>query len=218
MKNKLITMLEMQESFNKVVNPEWRDANYRWADAIMMESAELLDHYGYKWWKKTTPDIPQCKMELVDIWHFIMSGLMQKFDGSNESLAHELEIICDGLDVCGVDQTPLREIKHLIRMIISDSAANIIDEAMILSFFELIYAFDMTVDDLYKMYIGKNTLNKFRQDNGYKTGEYIKIWNGKEDNEVLTEILDSLDTGIPFYPTRLYEILENEYSHVTNNE
>ena len=41
-----------------------------------------------------------------------------------------------------------------------------------------------------KLYIGKNCLNQFRQDNGYKEGHYIKVWNGKEDNVVMVEILE----------------------------
>ena len=38
-------------------------------------------------------------------------------------------------------------------------------------------------------YIGKNVLNKFRQNNGYKEGNYRKIWGDLEDNEVLIEVL-----------------------------
>ena len=46
---------------------------------------------------------------------------------------------------------------------------------------------------LQKLYIGKNALNKFRQDNGYKEGTYTKIWNGKEDNVIMIEILEKLE-------------------------
>ena len=46
---------------------------------------------------------------------------------------------------------------------------------------------DMDFNDLYSMYIIKNALNKFRQDNGYSTGEYSKMWAGREDNEVAME-------------------------------
>ena len=64
----------------------------------------------------------------------------------------------------------------------------------------------INLEKLYKLYIGKNVLNKFRQDNGYKDGSYIKIWNGKEDNEVLNELLDK--NGNFDY---LYENLEKIY-------
>ncbi len=51
------------------------------------------------------------------------------------------------------------------------------------TFFELCHLTGLSFDELYQRYIIKNTLNKFRQDNGYTDGSYIKIWhNGKEDN------------------------------------
>lgn len=37
----------------------------------------------------------------------------------------------------------------------------------------------------FKQYTGKNVLNVFRQDHGYKAGTYIKVWDGREDNEHL---------------------------------
>ena len=39
----------------------------------------------------------------------------------------------------------------------------------------------------------KNALNEFRQLNGYKNGTYIKIWNGKEDNVIMQDILEELE-------------------------
>jgi hypothetical protein len=53
--------------------------------------------------------------------------------------------------------------------------------------------------------VGKNILNQFRQDHGYKEGSYVKIWNGQEDNVVMQNILDSDDN---LSPKRLYEKLE----------
>ena len=44
-----------------------------------------------------------------------------------------------------------------------------------------------------RYYFGKNVLNKFRQDNGYKEGSYKKIWKIKEDNVVMLEIVHQLE-------------------------
>lgn len=54
--------------------------------------------------------------------------------------------------------------------------------------------FGMTWPDVYKTYIGKSVLNTFRQDHGYndKPPTYKKMWWGREDNEYLTLILESL--------------------------
>jgi len=53
MKQQLATMLELQGDMNTKVHAEWRDQNFEWYRAIWVECAELLDHYGWKWWKKT---------------------------------------------------------------------------------------------------------------------------------------------------------------------
>ncbi len=71
------------------------------------------------------------------------------------------------------------------------------------------YSLDLDFDSLYKLYIGKNILNKFRQDNGYKDGSYKKVWNGKEDNVVMQEILNSNSS---ISPDELYNKLKNEYA------
>ena len=44
-------------------------------------------------------------------------------------------------------------------------------------------ALPLTFDELYEIYVAKNVLNMFRQANGYRTGEYRKVWDGREDNE-----------------------------------
>ena len=63
---------------------------------------------------------------------------------------------------------------------------------------------------LYESYIAKNVLNRFRQNNGYKEGSYKKIWNGREDNEVMSEILSNGVSTID----EIYAALEREYKKV----
>jgi len=53
MRQKLLTMLAMQDSMNTKVHPEWITQNYEWYRAVWIECGELMDHQGYKWWKKT---------------------------------------------------------------------------------------------------------------------------------------------------------------------
>ncbi len=59
------------------------------------------------------------------------------------------------------------------------------------AYFVLAMKCGLNLDALYAIYVGKNVLNKFRQNHGYKDGSYKKTWNGVEDNEVLNEILKS---------------------------
>jgi hypothetical protein len=65
------------------------------------------------------------------------------------------------------------------------------------------------LDELYRLYVGKNILNRFRQDHGYKEGTYIKIWQGEEDNVVMQRILEKSEN---IAPQELYALLKNAYS------
>ena len=76
-------------------------------------------------------------------------------------------------------------------------------------------ALPMDYAELYALYIGKNMLNRFRQNNGYKSGEYRKLWQGREDNEHLIELLDELSDVPEQLPERLYAGLEARYA-ITN--
>ncbi|MGB1748130.1 MAG: hypothetical protein ACPHGW_11420, partial [Pseudohongiellaceae bacterium] len=57
-----------------------------------------------------------------------------------------------------------------------------------------------------------NVLNFFRQDNGYKEGTYRKLWSGREDNEVLVDILQSLDASQPDFKGAIYASLQVAYN------
>ena len=50
---------------------------------------------------------------------------------------------------------------------------------------------------LYRMYMGKATLNRFRQEKGDKTGGYQRIWRGKEDNYYLAKIISDMPADTP---------------------
>ena len=69
----------------------------------------------------------------------------------------------------------------------------------------------INIDDLYKRYVVKNQLNTFRQQNGYKGGTYIKLWNGVEDNVIAFKIMDKNPT---ITPIELYKKLDFEYSQL----
>ncbi|MGH1438831.1 MAG: dUTP diphosphatase [Cellvibrionaceae bacterium] len=79
-------------------------------------------------------------------------------------------------------------------------------------FIALLEATDMSFDDLYCGYVGKNVLNFFRQDHGYQEGSYKKIWNGKEDNEHLVELVGDLDPSDKQFSDKLYAGLKARYS------
>ncbi len=54
MKQAFATMLAMQDKMNQKVHADWIAQQFEWYRAIWIECGELVEHYGYKWWKKQT--------------------------------------------------------------------------------------------------------------------------------------------------------------------
>ena len=207
MKQAFITMLEMQDRMNQKVHPDWIAQQFDWYRAIWIECGELVEHYGYKWWKKQTPDMDQVKLEAIDIWHFGMSALFA--DGKTlEDIAELMESQLIGYQA--VDQ----DVREATELLAQHSLTT--KGFSVRLFWDLLSATGMTFDDLYQQYVGKNVLNFFRQDNGYKDGSYIKQWQGREDNEHLVEILAALDSQQPTYSDEVYQSLQQRYSAAKN--
>jgi hypothetical protein len=95
-------------------------------------------------------------------------------------------------------------VEDLIKSLFVNDATEILMQ----KFIEVAMQSDLNLDSLYMLYIGKNILNRFRQDYGYKEGSYIKIWNGEEDNVVMQRILEEEED---ISPKALYEALKNTY-------
>ncbi|MFT6389319.1 MAG: dimeric dUTPase (all-alpha-NTP-PPase superfamily) [Cellvibrionaceae bacterium] len=200
MQTQLQIMLELQDAMNTRVNLSWRSEKFEWYRAIWIECAELMDHYGWKWWKHQSPDLEQVKLELIDIWHFGLSILLQDNIPSPVILV-ELE------EALGSDK------KDDFKDILENFALSTLEskDFSIPLFVALLEATDMSFDDLYCGYVGKNVLNFFRQDHGYKDGSYKKVWGGKEDNEHLVELVSKLDTSDKQFSDKLYAGLKARY-------
>ena len=80
--SQLESMLKMQHDVNSKVNLDWVSAKNNWHRAIQVEGVEAIEHHGWKWWKKQECDIAQLRMELIDIWHFVLSAIIQSKDGN----------------------------------------------------------------------------------------------------------------------------------------
>ena len=206
MKQAFITMLGMQDGMNKKVHSDWSEQNFEWYRALWIECGELIDHYGYKWWKKQNPEMDQVKLEIIDIWHFGMSALFQP-GLSIEQIAEQMVSELEGYQYSGIG------VREATEALACDSLQT--KGFSVKLFWDLLSAAEMSFDDLYQQYVGKNVLNFFRQDNGYKDGTYIKQWQGKEDNEHLVDILAQLDSSSSQYRDDVYQALEQRYQALT---
>ena len=198
----VITMLDLQDKMNTKVHANWRTQGYEWYRAAWIECAELMDHAGYKWWKHAEPDIEQIQLEVVDIWHFGMSALLV---GSEDN-----EALADGI-VADLSAAPSSSMSLLGASEALASACITSESFSTPAFLNLMRASDLTFDQLYRMYVGKNVLNFFRQDHGYKDGSYVKVWDGREDNEHLSDILSRLDATDANFADAVYLGLSQAY-------
>lgn len=216
---KLQTMLGMQAEMNATINPEWLTAGYPYLRAAMIEGAEAIEHAGWKWWKKQTCDIGQLRMELVDIWHFALSDALVTMEGSMDEESGATWWVMFDLEDPGRNHISFDDNDFLLdtmgmldrlELLIGLAAAERFDTRL---FEALLEDVEMTWDDLYRAYVGKNVLNIFRQDHGYKDGTYQKIWAGLEDNEYLTRILTTLDSDALDYREQVYQALTTSYRY-----
>jgi dimeric dUTPase (all-alpha-NTP-PPase superfamily) len=199
---KTVVMLKMQDGMNSRVDADWIDRDREWYRALWIECAELMDHYGgWKWWKSSNKDVEQVMLEIVDIWHF---GLSMRFPADRRTDDAAALIVEQWLQ-------PTTSIGFLSD--VEKLAENALGKQVFLVSIipTLLNDIGRSFDDLYRSYVGKNVLNFFRQDHGYRDGSYIKSWHGREDNEHLVEALSSIESEDVDFSERLYQLLEARY-------
>jgi len=212
---KALSMLELQAAMNCKVNPDWHEAGYPFLRAIVVEGAEGMEHHGWKWWKAQTADLAQLQMEIVDIWHFILSDAVIKAKGSLTYAASAITLSAtkphltgsiqfDGNEYYFSEMDTIRKLEFTIGLAVARRVS-------IPLFASLLADCGLTWGDLYRQYIAKNILNFFRQDHGYKEDKYRKTWAGREDNEHLVELLSECDPDRPEFKAQLYEGLRLRY-------
>ncbi len=202
MHNKLITMLKLQTEMNGWVHPDWNTQGFEWYRAIWIEASEMLEHYGWKWWKHQQPDMAQVKLEVIDIVHFSLSLELEK--------GLPLDTLADAISQGFSKPKSAADIKASIELLALETLKDHTAHFDIIA--GLMQQLEMGFDELFEKYVGKNVLNVFRQDHGYKSGEYRKLWNGREDNEHLEDILAQLDDNSDSYREDIYRSLSEIYS------
>ena len=200
LREKIKEMLDLQNKINEKVHPHWREQNFEWYRAIWVECAELLDHYGWKWWKKQSPNQAQIELELVDIWHFGLSILLSNYD-----IEKSISLVSEGM----IDQRGSGKFRENLE----DFTSNTLQTRSfdLKRFNQVMNDVGLTFEKLYVGYISKNVLNSFRQDKGYQAGTYIKDWGGIEDNEYLIRLASKMDPKSENFSSELYTLMEKEY-------
>ncbi|MCY4266126.1 MAG: dUTP diphosphatase [Gammaproteobacteria bacterium] len=209
------TMLLLQGNMNAKVDPNWVHARYPYLRAVAIEGAEAMDQHGWKWWKKQQKDLPQLQLELIDIWHFILSEVLlrsldqnidpqQMLDTALQQAETQNTVELDGKTYVLDSLELLGKLELLI-------ALSVVRRIELSVFAVIMQDCKMDWTELFRQYVGKNVLNMFRQDRGYKDGSYQKHWQGREDNEHLVDIIHRLDADSPTFSEAVYAELAEIY-------
>lgn len=213
-KPQLLSMLRMQDQLNSAVDPKWLFANYAWGRAIRVEAGELTDHLGWKWWKEQKPNWEQARLECVDIWHFMLSLALVDAQGSHSDAA---DTVLENLKISKMEVLEVLGRRFTINGLALHEAVDVLSGfasfnfALPVLFESVMVGVGLTWESLYTQYVGKNTLNLFRNAHGYQQGTYEKLWHGEEDNVWLARI-QAEQPGLS--PEQLREELWKVYSLV----
>lgn len=199
-------MLELQNELNSLIDPNWAVRRRAWHRAIWVESAELLEHHGWKWWKEQEANVEQMHIELVDIWHFLLSQTLELV-GDTHAAAQWISFAWNK------PVTPLSpdfpgSVERFVQLVLGQA------QPQVTAFAALCGQADLPSEKLRRMYLAKNVLNIFRQRNGYKDGSYIKVWRGHEDNVWLEKLMTTMP-GVG--PTVLMDKLTSMYADVVKS-
>ena len=211
-------MLKLQDNFNykvsrnivknngtyngKIVVEEWRDNEFDWVNAIMLEASEQNDSLAHRWWKAGMDDLDNFKVEVIDNWHFLMSLGLQRYSVTHLQELYEtfwLSSMDKDLEDSADLQVATQFFAYKVLGTKFDNFRGNYSEALF-TLFEIMQELEiLDVKDLYREYLVKNVLNEVRQIKGYKEGTYIKMWTGNdgklyEDNVVTYEISYDMHT------------------------
>lgn len=222
--DRALQMLRLQQQLNDATNGENWEAGVTkngktidWKRCIYMECAEMIDSFAWKHWKSidADPDWANLQIEVVDVWHFVMSLVLQEYKqrglGTPDDAAKAIaimpfyEVLKDDAEGFADAWLVMAQVESVMKDAL-ETTPNL--TKLLADFFELSRMSNLDLTALYRLYVGKNILNRFRQDHGYKEGHYVKIWNGEEDNVVMKRLWEAKGD---MTPEALYSALEAVY-------
>lgn len=210
-------MLENQAALNtKSYNEAWiakgRLLEFDYSLAASQEVAEFINSYGYSWWSHSPKDMSNCKTEIIDAVHFMLSQTIIECQDAPNPIEVATHIISASY-VTSLLLDDTGDTLHFAKLLSASLSVNHLENIIVsgsefyadpwVFLFALANSIDFDFGHLYARYMGKSVLNAFRQKNNYKKGvfafgtdrdgKYLKKWDGvNEDNYFLADWIDSL--------------------------
>lgn len=214
---KFSEMLKLQNELNEHTLPFWKDhlTLDHFRVAMFDELSELLRSTSFKWWKKANKhDLWNIKIEAIDILHFAVSVLLLK--------EYDKHVDCETPINFGYAPNERKTVTmtdgdgNLHHKEFISNALNMLEATTPTQFQHFFKSVGMDVVEVSAIYMAKVTLNKIRQNCGYKTGEYLKMKGDKEDNELLedfvTVFLDDDDMTLDDLQFNIISFFECEFN------
>jgi len=130
--------------------------------AFIEELGEYVASTGFADWKKVQRDEANMDIELIDMAVFAINIAYYSGSLDREPLSYM--------------QLPANDLQ-----LVEDLTEKFVKGQWL----DIVYYIFHHKPILLQVITAKQALNQLRQDYGYKSGEYIKDWNGKEDNTYL---------------------------------
>lgn len=187
-----------QDEVNEHITKGWKHVEREWFRAIWTECGEAMGYLTWPWWKNisdrkfaTEQERLDFYVELCDILHFGVSEMLARNPSitSTPSVAAKLaEHASFVLDRPG--HTLVEEVEKVATEALVHYRFDTV------SFFRACQLSGLGVVGVLAYYVGKNVLNHFRQENGYKERKYRKNWGTaakpEEDNVHLAAIVENI--------------------------
>lgn len=202
----LLQLVEKQEELNDLYVPGWRavlsPAHY-FCQCIDEASEFFGSGIEYKWWKdvdQSKYDEWNAKIEVTDILFFSASIISlsthnshaaRDFMASTKLESHhdadEASFIKKGTnklnhDAVGRTFADLSKLAFTFNSPVTTPIVSLVSR--------IVGSMNFSPEELSAMYCAKYALNKFRISSDYKSGRYLKVVDGVEDNQRLKAVVD----------------------------
>ena len=200
-------MLDTQNEVNVLTRGDtWATQGLDWRLAISQETAELIDSVDWKWWKHMKVDLDNAKIEIVDIWHFTLSLMLEEAIIVDEIMMDKFDALTKTGEVSVAQNRDeiIKHFKNINKVAANDKLSLEIADAVLMAAGKI----GMSLEDVTKLYFGKAVLNRFRQMHGYAEGTYKKDWDGYEDNEIMFDMVGNMGYNDTFEVDLLSSLTE----------
>ncbi len=198
--NNLYHHFKVQNDLNKfLVDENWKNKIQEWQliSAIISECGELIDSINFKWWTKQEDNWNNAKIEIVDIWHFLLTYVLMKFKNENNFYKELIKQFYEGFNDQAYWEANTGNNRETCKYFIAYDIVEILSKFAKSEMYskdikEVFYTFgllvklvDFSLKEFDELYLSKAELNKQRKIKGYDKDSSKKFIDGIEDNEIL---------------------------------